>query len=232
MQIVDWLRRIDAASRVDREYDEKKKQWVTLKDGAAQSIFTARDVRSPIAVPKPLGVKAFEVIGIPLAAPGFYVTELASPRLGAALFGIRKPYYVRTATLVTNLSVHVKLGRESSLVWVTRLADAKPVAGAQVIVRDCKGRSYFQGRSDASGHRAHRVRAAGEECVAELQQRRTAGILRHRARRRRSRVRVHRLGRGHCAVALQRADRQLQRALRCALRCSIARSCAPARRCR
>ncbi len=151
MRIVEWLRRVDAASRIEREYDEKTKQWITLRHGGAQSIFTAGDARESIAVPKPLGAKAFEVIGIPLAAPGFYVVELASPKLGAALLGTRKPYYVRTATLVTNLGVHFKLGRESSLVWVTRLADAKPVANAQVNVRDCRGRSYWQGKTDASG---------------------------------------------------------------------------------
>ena len=151
MRIVDWLRRIDGASRIEREYDEKKRQWITLRHGGAQSVFTASDARDTIAVPKPLGAKAFEVVGIPLAAPGFYVVELASPRLGAALFGTRKPYYVRTATLVTNLGVHFKLGRESSLVWVTRLADGKPVANAQVNVRDCRGRTYWQGKTDASG---------------------------------------------------------------------------------
>jgi uncharacterized protein YfaS (alpha-2-macroglobulin family) len=151
MQIVEWLKRVDAASRVEREYDEKKRQWVTLKNGAAQSIFTPRDIRESISVPKPGGAKAFEVVGIPLAAPGFYVVELASPRLGAALLGERKPYYVRTATLVTNLGVHFKLGRESSLVWVTRLADGKPVPGAQVMVRDCRGKMHWQGRTDASG---------------------------------------------------------------------------------
>jgi hypothetical protein len=36
-------------------------------------------------LPKPNGRRAFEVLGIPLREPGFYVVELASPRLGAAL---------------------------------------------------------------------------------------------------------------------------------------------------
>ena len=31
--------------------------------------------------------KDFEVIGIPFAKPGFYVVELASPKLGKALLG-------------------------------------------------------------------------------------------------------------------------------------------------
>ena len=56
------------------------------------------------------------------------MVELASPKLGAALLGEPKPFYVRAAVMVTNLSVHFKLGRESSLVWVTQLNDATPVA--------------------------------------------------------------------------------------------------------
>jgi hypothetical protein len=170
MKIVDWLRRIDAGSRIEREYDQKTERSRIIKHGAAQSIFTASDTRETIAVPKPLGAKAFEVIGIPLAAPGFYVVELASPLLGAALFGVRKPYYVRTATLVTNLSVHFKLGRESSLVWVTALSDGKPVKNAQINVRDCAGHSYWKGVSDDSGiariDRALPARQALPKCNA------------------------------------------------------------------
>ena len=38
--------------------------------------------------------------------------------------------YVPTAALVTNLSVHFKQGPDNSLVWVTSLDHAHPVAGA------------------------------------------------------------------------------------------------------
>ncbi len=67
------------------------------------------------------------------------------------MLGEPKPFYVRAATLVTNLGVHFKLGRESSLVWVTRLDNATPVANAAVAVRDCGGRMHWEGRTDASG---------------------------------------------------------------------------------
>jgi uncharacterized protein YfaS (alpha-2-macroglobulin family) len=78
-------------------------------------------------------------MGIPLEAPGLYVVELASPQLGASLLGRATPAYVATAALVTNLSVHFKWGRESSLVWVTTLDNAEPVAKAHVSIRDCEG---------------------------------------------------------------------------------------------
>ena len=37
--------------------------------------------------------------------------------------------YVRTAVLITNLGVHLKQGRENSVVWVTSLDKGQPVQG-------------------------------------------------------------------------------------------------------
>ena len=151
MKIIDWLQRIEIGDRVDREYDQQARRWNVIKHGHAEPIFKPDDAKQTIAVPKPNGGKAFEVVGIPLQGPGFYVVELASPKLGAALLSEPKPFYVRAATLVTNLSVHFKLGRESSLVWVTRLSDGKPVKNAHVEVMDCGGHKYWQGTSNVSG---------------------------------------------------------------------------------
>ena len=151
MKIVDWLRRIQVGNRVQHQYDQQARRWNVIRHGHAEPIFRPTDAQQAIAVPKPNGGKAFEVVGIPMQGPGFYVVELASPKLGASLLGESKPFYVRAATLVTNLSVHFKLGRESSLVWVTRLSDGKPVRNAHVEVRDCSGHTYWQGTSDASG---------------------------------------------------------------------------------
>jgi len=53
--------------------------------------------------------------------------------------------------LVTNLSTHVKLGRESSIVWVTTLDKARPVNGAHVAVRDCNGGLIAESRTDSEG---------------------------------------------------------------------------------
>jgi alpha-2-macroglobulin len=102
-------------------------------------------------VPKLQGAKSFEVVGIPLKSPGFYVVELKSEILGASLLGKSKPMYVPTAALVTNLSAHFKWGAESSLVWVTALDDAKPVANADVQVRDCEGTLRWKGVTDRDG---------------------------------------------------------------------------------
>ena len=96
--------------------------------------------------------KDFEVVGIPLTRPGFYVVELASPTLGNALLGRNVPRYVAAGALVTNMAVHFKWGRESSLAWVTALDTGKPVSGAAVRVTDsCSGKTLATGTSDAQG---------------------------------------------------------------------------------
>lgn len=96
-------------------------------------------------------LRPFEVIGVPLTDPGFYVLEVKSPRLGASLLASGDPMYVRTSVLVTNLSVHMKAGRDDLLAWVTALDTGKPVAGAQVTALDCNGRELAKGVTDAQG---------------------------------------------------------------------------------
>src|SRR5580698_5579552 len=103
----------------------------------------------PQADPKSL--RPFEVVGIPLPKPGFYVVEMSSPALGASLLGKPQSMYVRTAVLVTNLGVHFKQGRENSIVWVTTLDSGKPVPDAQVRVTDCNGEQVATGKTDAQG---------------------------------------------------------------------------------
>ncbi len=105
-------------------------------------------------LPKPNGAKAFEVMGIPLGKPGLYIVELKSARLGSVLLGKNAPMYVPTAALVTNLSVHFKQGAANSLVWVTTLEDARPVAGAAVAIADCHGTSALGRHHRPPGSRA------------------------------------------------------------------------------
>ena len=130
-QIIEWLGKIRTARRT--------------------TPLLKRDDSEEFVIPKPNGSKAFEVVGIPLRKAGFHIVELESPMLGAALLGKRRPMYVSSAALVTNLSAHFKWGRESSLVWVTSLDQGLPVADAEVHVRDCQGVLQWQGKTDADG---------------------------------------------------------------------------------
>jgi alpha-2-macroglobulin len=106
---------------------------------------------TPLVLPRAEGEHTLELMGIPLAAPGFYVVEFASKRLGQPLLNADKPYYAYSSALVTNMAVHFKLGRESSLAWVTQLDNAKPLGNAQVSVLTCDGDPLWSGKTEGDG---------------------------------------------------------------------------------
>lgn len=110
------------------------------------------DVRAAksFQVPRPGTDRDFELIGIPLKEPGLHIVEVQSPRLGEALLE-GGTMYVASAALVTNLSVHFKRGRDSSLVWVTTLDKAQVVPGADITIVDGDGNPIVQGKADAQG---------------------------------------------------------------------------------
>ena len=113
--------------------------------------------------------RPFEVLGIPIAEPGYHVVEIESARLGQSLLDKRAPMFVRTGVLVTNLGVHFKFGRENSVVWVTTLDRGKPVEGAEVAVNDCTGKKLWSGKTDAQGlaRVAQAIDAERETCPAD-----------------------------------------------------------------
>ncbi|HZA95104.1 MAG TPA: alpha-2-macroglobulin, partial [Burkholderiaceae bacterium] len=146
--LAHWMRRV---LREPSE-DVRRRNGEYLKPGSVPMLSDAeRAAAQPIEIPRAEPKMAMQVIGIPLPQPGLYAIEVASARLGQALHAEDKPYYVSSGALVTNLAVHFKHGRESSLAWVTRLDDGKPVAGAQVRVTDCLGKRWWDGATDASG---------------------------------------------------------------------------------
>jgi len=153
--VAAWLRRVEAANAPRGEWVKDAAQHSVWKEqtGTA-SVFAPGEPTEAVLVPYggAGSSRQTEVVGIPLGGPGFYVVELASPKLGAALLGRDQTRYVVTAALVTNLAVHFKWGRESSRIWVTRLDDAAPVVGAQVAIDDyCDGTSRWRGRTGADG---------------------------------------------------------------------------------
>jgi alpha-2-macroglobulin len=176
--IADWLKRVEEAMRpsgkwvtadyavnpkglkpkladqqvAEAEEDSQLPRRVWRDTTGSRSVFGPGDATTAFKVTKPGGRRPEEVIGIPLGQPGFYVVELASPELGAATLGSGETRYVATAALVTDLAVHFFWGRESSLVWVTRLSTGMPVAGAEVAVSDfCDGDTLWQGLTGPDG---------------------------------------------------------------------------------
>jgi uncharacterized protein YfaS (alpha-2-macroglobulin family) len=146
--IADWLHRVEEAERPKGYWSAEVWHDTT----GADSLFQQSDATTRFSLTKPSGAKPEEVVGIPLGRPGFYVVELQSQALGAALLGRDQPRYVAASALVTDLSVHFKWGRESSLIWVTRLSDGTPVAEANVTAADaCTGETLWQGKSGHDG---------------------------------------------------------------------------------
>lgn len=162
------------------EHDAEVWRWLNIRNKAfgrladqyggdlERSIF--KDVKAgkvdKLTLPKPNGARAFEVIGIPLPKPGFYVVELDSPKLGAALFDKKDGRaFVNTAALVTNLAAHFKHGAESSLVWVTSLDKGRPVAGARVAINGCKKAPLWTGVTDRDGVARMVGELAGSGCA-------------------------------------------------------------------
>ncbi len=133
--VLPWLRRLAHARR----------------DSSMFADLPAETVRRAFTLPQPDGAQTTQVVGLPFDRKGLYLVELASPRLGAALLGKDEPMYVPAGALVTNLAVHFKWARESSLAWVTTLDDAQPVGGAQVAVQDCRGTVLATATTDAQG---------------------------------------------------------------------------------
>jgi len=166
VDIIQWLRRVKKYDGfwIDREVAQQDAQnplpplLEKTNDGQVQtrmvSLLQGKNGVKTLDVPPSDEPRPFEVVGIPLPA-GFHVVEIASPLLGQALldarYGEQRTMYVRTATLVTNLGVHFKLGRENAVAWVTTLDRAEPVAGAKVQVSDCNGNLLTTSVTNAQG---------------------------------------------------------------------------------
>lgn len=151
-EVAGWLRTLDKADEYKVDEVQRGGETVRINQTGARPILAGKPAATPFKVNPPGGGKEFEVVGIPLTKPGFYVVELASPALGRALLGRNAPRYVAAGALVTNMAVHFKWGRASSLVWVTALDSGKGVGNAAVRVTDsCTGQLLARGTTDESG---------------------------------------------------------------------------------
>ncbi len=150
-EIAKWFRAL--ADAAESKYDEVKRgdETIHINQTGAKPLLTPSSGK-PFKLDLPGKGKEFEVVGIPLTKPGFYIVELASPVLGQALLGRKAPRYVAAGALVTNMSVHFKWGRDQSLVWVTALDSGQGVGDAEVRITDaCTGQLLARGKTDASG---------------------------------------------------------------------------------
>lgn len=132
---------------------------------------------------------AMEFVGAPLAAPGLHVVRADSDAF-AEYMDNRKPLPGETPDTgprqryalvqATNLNPGASLSDTgASVVWVTALDSAQPVAGADVAVYSCTRELLWRGKSDAQGlaqpGEALRGKLACNEGAANLAQRRPGG---------------------------------------------------------
>ena len=145
--------RVGTNKRSDRQEQRAANAEEQTFETRELSLLKRESAAKSLALPPAQGsdTRPFEVVGIPLPEPGFHVVEIESKRLGAALLGKPAPMYVRTTALVTNLGVHVKMGRVNAGVWVTTLDRAQPATGAEVQISDCHGKSLWTGITDSRG---------------------------------------------------------------------------------
>ncbi|TGK13804.1 peptidase inhibitor [Leptospira fletcheri] len=126
----------------------------TSNAGADESVFRTDNGSVPtnkFRIPSASGEKRFEVVGIPLKRNGLHIVEIESAILGKALLPDQTPMFVRTAALVTNLSLHFKWGKENSLLWLTTLDKGQPVQDAEIFVYDCGGNQVWTGKTGNQG---------------------------------------------------------------------------------
>lgn len=140
LELLRWL----AKMRLDheRQYQTRDQPLLLNEPGVQRAELPQLQGSAPAAT---------EVLGLPLPQRGYHLIEVESRILGHALLARRGPMYARTGALVTNLAVHFKRGRSSSLVWVSTLDRARPVAGARIAINDCRGQPLWNGSTDASG---------------------------------------------------------------------------------
>jgi uncharacterized protein YfaS (alpha-2-macroglobulin family) len=91
------------------------------------------------------------VVGIPLKEKGFHVVEIESKKLGEYYQKDKKPLFIQSSALVTDLSVHLKWGEDNGFIWVTNSSKAEVVSSAEVKVVNCNGDEIFEADTNKDG---------------------------------------------------------------------------------
>ena len=155
-ELVAWSQRFDKFYNHGEGGGDPDDQWFD-PDNKEQKDLRARSMLNKVPnarlsnLPKPLGAREFEVVGIPLEKPGLHIVEVESAKLGQSLIRDKSPMFVQAAALTTNLAAHLKAGTDNALLWVTTLDGAKPVPNAAANIRDCKGKQLWSGKTNAGG---------------------------------------------------------------------------------
>lgn len=143
----------DAKRVMDLLQSINNRQWGRYTDDLRHtSIFAGQNVEvKEEKVSYSLGKSETEVLGLPLKGKGLHLVELHSPILANSLLEKQKDFFISTAVLVTNLSLHLKVGASNTLVWVTTLDNGEVVPGAEVSFFSCKGELLKKTKTNGEG---------------------------------------------------------------------------------
>ena len=94
-------------------------------------------------------IEPAKLLGSARRRPASTTSRCARPR--SRIPGVADPPAREMLLNFTNLGVTAKLSGPSGLVWVTRLSDGQPQPGAEVSIRDAKGKVRWHGTTDADG---------------------------------------------------------------------------------
>ena len=141
--IARWLRRVQKA-RWDWSWDDG---WPNLQAATDSILANQQGVREFTLTPHQLDAP-YQSAGVAIGEPGLHVLELPLPAPTAP----SERRFVLGTVMATNLAIEFQQGYESSLVWVTAVDDAKPVANAEVrLSHGCEGGPLWRGQTDANG---------------------------------------------------------------------------------
>jgi uncharacterized protein YfaS (alpha-2-macroglobulin family) len=154
--ILDWL---DRTERQQSYYDEGNENARGMKYKSVLKAYSSaiKGKVQEMLVPLDSGKDQAEVIGVPVkegdqVKKGLSILELESKIIANELLDRKDPFYVSTAVLVTNLSVHFKWGQKGpSAIWVTELKTGQPVADADITVENCRGDKIASGKTAKDG---------------------------------------------------------------------------------
>jgi uncharacterized protein YfaS (alpha-2-macroglobulin family) len=96
-----------------------------------------------------VAIEPAKLLGSKAPPTGFYYVALRAPEEPLSDDG--KPRVDELLLNFTNLGVTAKLAGPSGLVWVTRLSDGQPQPGADVSIRDGKGKVLWRGKTGPDG---------------------------------------------------------------------------------
>ena len=120
-----------------------------------------------------VAIEPAKLLGSKAPPTGFYYVALRAPEQPPPKYGKARPDELLLN--FTNMGVTAKLAGPSGLVWVTRLSDGQPQPGAEVSIRDGKGKVLWHGKTGPDGvavtpgraqlqpHKAHAAAPAPRE---------------------------------------------------------------------